>query len=404
MKFRYQAKTREGENQTGIVEAPNRDMATSILTGHNLFILSIEEAEKAGWYEKTIDYLFNRLKEDELVIFTRQLAILLEARVPLNTSLKTLYEQTPSPVLKEALLQIFEDVDAGLPFSQAIERQPKIFSSFFSSMVRSAEVTGNLESVMGFLADHIEREYTLKQKTKSAMIYPAILIAMFMVVAFIMVVFVIPQVGPIFAESGVALPLFTVILIGISGFLGQWWPVLIFVVFGMFLMITDYLQTPEGKAVKDQLKITTPIIKKIFLPVTLTRIANSGAMLLKGGIPVVQAIEILGDTSDNAVYQEIMHKIADDVREGEVLSASTAKYPEYFPPMVTQMIIVGETAGQLEQTFNRISTFYGREADQAINNIVELIQPVLIVGVGILVGLLFASILMPIYQLISTIH
>jgi type II secretory pathway component PulF len=127
-------------------------------------------------------------------------------------------------------------------------------------------------------------------------------------------------------------------------------------------------------------------------------------MLLKGGIPVVQTIEILADTSDNAVYKEIMHKIADDIRQGETLSSSTAKYPNYFPSLVTQMIIVGEAAGQLEQTFMRISTFYGREADQSINNIVELIQPILIIGVGILVGLLFASILMPIYQLIGTIH
>lgn len=404
MKFKYQAKTREGESQVGVVEATDKETAASILTGHNLFVLELEEAERVSWYERIINYFFNRVKEDELVIFTRQLAILLEARVPLNTALKTLHEQTPSPVLKEALLQIFEDVDAGLPFSQAVERQPEIFSSFFSSMTRSAEVTGNLENVMGFLADHIEREYALKQKAKSAMIYPIILFVLFSVVSLILVIFVIPQVGPIFAEAGVNLPIFTMILIGVSAFTVQWWPVLLFMLFGIFLMLADYLQTPEGKSLKDQLKVTLPIFKKIFLPVTITRIANSGSMLLKGGIPVVQTIEILADTSDNAVYKEIMHKIADDIRQGETLSSSTAKYPEYFPSLVTQMIIVGEAAGQLEQTFMRISTFYGREADASINNIVELIQPVLIVGVGILVGLLFASILMPIYQLIGTIH
>ncbi|HUX36102.1 MAG TPA: type II secretion system F family protein [Candidatus Paceibacterota bacterium] len=404
MKFKYQAKTREGENQVGVVEATDKEMAANILTGHNLFVIGLEEAGKASWLEKTVNYFFNRVKESELVIFTRQLAILLEARVPLNTALKTLHEQTPNLVLKEALLQIFEDVDAGLPFSQAVERQPEIFSTFFSSMTRSAEVTGNLESVMGFLADHIEREYALKQKAKSAMIYPIILFILFSVVSMILVIFVIPQIGPIFSEAGVSLPLFTMILIGISSFTVQWWPVLIFAALGIFLMLADYLQTPEGRSLKDQLKVTLPIFKRIFLPVTITRIANSGYMLLKGGIPVVQTIEILADTSDNAVYKEILHKMADDVRQGETLSSSAAKYPEYFPSLVTQMIIVGEAAGQLEQTFMRISTFYGREADASINNIVELIQPVLIVGVGILVGLLFASILMPIYQLMGTIH
>lgn len=404
MKFKYQAKTRDGENQVGVVEATDKEMAASILTGHNLFLLSLEQAEKVSWYEKTIDYFFNRLSDAELVIFTRQLAILLEARVPLNTSLKTLREQTANQVLKEALLQIFEDVDAGLPFSQAIGRQPEIFSTFFSSMVRSAEVTGNLESVMGFLADHIEREYILKQKAKSAMIYPIILFLLFSVVSLVLVIFVIPQIGPIFAESGVSLPLFTIILMGVSSVIIQWWPVLIFMLLGIFLMIADYLQTEEGRAVKDQLKIATPIIKKIYVPLTITRITNSAAMLLKGGIPLVQAIEILGDTSDNAVYKEVLYKIAGDVRQGETLSSSTAKYPEYFPSLITQMIIVGEVAGQLEQTFTRASAFYGRQADESINNIVELIQPVLIVGVGVLVGLLFASILMPIYQLIGTIH
>lgn len=404
MKFKYQAKTREGENQVGVVNAPSKETATSILAGHNLFILSIEEANKVLWYEKLLNYFSNSFKTKELVIFIRQLAILLESRVPLNTSLKTLHAQTANPVLKEAVYQIFEDVDSGLPFSQAIERQPEIFSSFFSSMIRSAEITGNIENVMGFLADHLEREYSLKQKVQSAMIYPIVLLVLFLVVSFILVIFVIPQMSSIFADSNVQLPVFTLILIGISTFISQWWPILLTALFGVFLMLIDYLRTPEGKAMKDQLKVVTPIVKNIYLPIIITRIANSASMLLKGGVPVVQSMEILADTSDNIVYSEIMHQAANDVRQGESLSSSIGKYPQYFPFLVTQMLVVGEAAGQLEQTFTRISSFYGREADAAINNIVELIQPVLIVGVGILVGLLFASILLPVYQLIGTIH
>lgn len=404
MKFKYQAKTREGETQVGVVEAPNRETAATILTGHNLFILSIEDTEKVSWYERVSDYFFRSLRQKELVVFTRQLAILLEARVPLGTSLKTLHEQTAHPILKEATLQISEDIDAGLPFSQAIERQPEIFSGFFSSMVRSAEVTGNLENVMGFLADYLEREYALAEKTKSALIYPTIVLTLFVAVSFILIAFVIPQISPIFGEAGVQLPLFTLILISVGNFLGQWWPIVLFSLFAIVLMVIDYLQTSEGKAIKDELKIGMPIIKKIYLPLTITRISNSASMLLKGGVPIIQALEIIGETSDSVVYREIMHQIADDVRQGEPLSASAAKHPKYFPSLVTQMIAVGETAGQLDTIFTRISTFYGREADSAINNIVELIQPILIVGIGILVGLLFGSILLPIYQLIGTIH
>ncbi|MEK7546632.1 MAG: type II secretion system F family protein [Patescibacteria group bacterium] len=404
MKFKYQAKTKEGENQMGVVEAPSKDAATSILTSHNLFILSIEESEKSSWYDKLANYFFNRLRQKELVIFTRQLAMLLGAKVPLNISLKTLREQTASPALKEAVLQISEDIDSGLSLSQAIDRQPQIFSGFFSSMIRAAEVTGNLESVTGFLADYLEREYSLMQKTQSALIYPAILIVLFVVVSFILTTFVVPQIGPIFEEAGVKLPLFTAILVGISSFLNQWWPIVIFAVFVIFLMTVDYLQTSEGKAFKDELKVSLPILKEIYLPLTITRISNAASMLLKGGVPVVQTLEIIGQTSDSVVYREIMNQMAEDVRQGQTLSAAASNYKSHFPPMVTQMLAVGEAAGQLESTFSRLSSFYGREADAAISNVVELIQPVLIIGMGILVGLLFASVILPIYQLVGTIH
>lgn len=404
MKFKYQAKTIEGENQVGVVESPNRQAAESILTSHNLFILSIEEANKANWYGRISDYFFNRLRSKELVIFTRQLAMLLEVRVPLNISLKTMQEQTSSPILKEAILQISEDIDSGLPLSSALERQPGIFSSFFLSMVRSSEVTGNVENAMSFLADYLEREYSLYQKARSALIYPSIVVILFLIVSFILVAFVIPQVSPIFSEAGVKLPLFTMILVTTGAFLGQWWPVILFGVFAIVIMAVDYFQTAEGRAIKDELKISLPIIKKIYLPLTITRIANSASMLLKGGVPIVQALEIIGETSDSVVYRDIMHLVADDVRQGQPLSAATAKHQGHFPVMFTQMLGVGEAAGQLEQTFNRISTFYGREADSAVNNIVDLIQPILIVGIGLLVGILFASVLLPIYQLTGSIR
>src|SRR3990167_10973845 len=191
MKFKYQSKTTDGENQVGVVEAPSREMATSILTGHGLFILSLEEQGKTSWYEKVSDFFFKRLRKKELVIFIRQFATLLEARVPLNTSLKSLNEQTSHPILKEAILQISEDVDGGLSLSQAIERQPEIFSRFFSSMIRSAEITGNLENVMGFLADYVEREYDLMKRMQSALIYPSLVVTLFLIVSFFLLAFVI---------------------------------------------------------------------------------------------------------------------------------------------------------------------------------------------------------------------
>lgn len=404
MKFKYQGKTKEGESQTGIVEAGNRDIAVNILTAHNVFVLSLEEAEKVGWYARIAGYLFSRIKRQDLVVFTRQLATLLEAHVPLNRSLKTLYEQTVNSRLKEAALQISEDIDAGLALSQALERQPGIFSRFFISMIRSAEITGNLESVIGFLADYLEREYELITKARSALIYPVVVIGLFFIVAFILVAFVLPQIGPIFVQAGITLPFFSSILLNLGAFLGRWWAILLLATGVLIVMVFDYFQTPEGMATKDELKIHLPIVHKIYLPLTITHIANTASMLLRGGVPAVQAMEIIGETTDNVIYREIFHEIAESVRQGQPLSSSMAKYTDYFPAMFVQMLVVGETAGQLEKTFSNLSNFYGREADNMINNIVELIQPVLIIGIGGLVGLLFASVLLPLYQLIGTIH
>ncbi len=398
MKFKYQARNKEGEMQAGVVDAANRDSAVNILSSHELFILKLEAAEKPHWYDRLSGY-FSGVKRNDMVIFTRQLATLLEARLSLNRALSTLEEQTQNPTLKEAVFRISQDVDSGLAFSQALERQGEIFSPFLVSLVRSAEVTGNLDQVAKFIADFTEREATLVSKARSAMIYPMIVIALFLLVGGLMVAVVFPQIGPIFENSGVEMPLLSRVMIGSGTFLSQWWFLFLigFVILGV--MIADYIRTPEGKAFTDDLKVRMPLVRKVFLPVTITRFANAAAMLSKGGVPVAQAMEIVGETVDNVLYRDLLHEVSQDVRQGMALSDAIAKHPDYFPALVPQMLAVGETTGQLDEILLRISNFYGREADSVVNNLVELIQPVLMIGIGLMVGLLFASILMPLYKL-----
>lgn len=403
MKFRYRAKNKSGELQVGFVEAGNRDMASTILGGHELFILSIEEADTRRLGDRIANY-FGRVKRKDLVIFTRQMATLLEARLPLTDAIKTLYEQTSHERLHDAIFEIREDIDSGLALSQALERQSAIFPGFFVSMVRSAEVTGNLERVMGFLADYLEKEAVLIQKTRSALIYPGIVIGLFVVVAFIMVTFVFPQIAPVFAQSGVELPWFTKFLIASGTFLAAWWPALVLAVVIGFVILVNYLATSEGKAFLDDLKVRLPIVRKVYLPITITRLANVSSMLLKSGVPMTQAMEIASQTIDNVLYQELLDKIAQEVREGGHLADAFSRYPKFFPPLVYQMIAVGETTGRVDELFARLATFYGREGDNLVNNLVDLLQPVLMIGIGILVGVLFASILLPLYQLTSTIQ
>ena len=403
MKFKYQAKTKEGEQQVGFVESGSRENAADILASHGLFVLSLEETGVIHWYDRLSGF-FDRVRRKDLVVFTRQLATLLEARLPLNVALKILYEQTANKGLKEAILAMSQDVDSGLSFSQAMERQENVFPGFYVEMMRAAEVTGTMNEIAGFLADYTEKEGILAAKASGALVYPGIILALFVVVAFIMIAFVFPQVGAVFTENDVVLPWYTQILLGAGDFLGKWWPAVLVFAGAMGFVVVDYFQTEEGVALLDSVKISFPLTKKIYIPLIMARFGNAMALLVHGGIPIAQALEIIKTMVGNVSYEDIVGNIANDVREGELLSKSIGKYPELFPDIVAQMAAVGETTGKTEAMFSRISSIYTREADDIMNNLVDIIQPVLMIGMGLMVGLLFAAILVPIYSLTAGIQ
>jgi len=398
MKFRYNARTQQGELQTGFVEATNREAAAGILTGHNLFVLSLESSEKRHRYD-FITGIFNRVKISDLMIFTRQFATLMESKVPLNTVLKILYKQTNNQILKEAVFQISSDIGAGLSLSQAMERQKGIFSEFYLNMIRSAEITGRLEEAAQFLADYLEKESIWKSKIRSAMIYPVIVIIMFIAVAGIMVVVVFPQIAPVFEETGMDLPVLTKIFLGAGSFIIQWWWAVLLILAVFIFVIADYFHTPEGEAVLDEISVKVPIIGNLFKKLYISRFAESTNILIKGGIPITQAIGISANAIGNVVYRDILLEMAEGVRGGELLSDLLAKNEYYFPILVSQMVAIGEGTGRLDYILSKVSDFYTREVNDALNNLVELIQPILIAGIGVLIGLLFASILIPIYNL-----
>lgn len=400
MKFRYNARTQQGELQTGFVEATNREAAAGILTGHNLFVLSLESSEKRHRYD-FITGIFNRVKISDLMIFTRQFATLMESKVPLNTVLKTLYKQTNNQILKEAVFQISSDIGAGLSLSQAMERQKGIFSEFYLNMIRSAEITGRLEEAAQFLADYLEKESIWKSKIRSAMIYPVIVIIMFIAVAGIMVVVVFPQIAPVFEETGMDLPVLTKIFLGAGSFIIQWWWAVLLILAIFIFVIADYFHTPEGEAVLDEISVKVPIIGNLFKKLYISRFAESTNILIKGGIPITQAIGISANAIGNVVYRDILLEMAEGVRGGELLSDLLAKNEYYFPILVSQMVAIGEGTGRLDYILSKVSDFYTREVNDALNNLVELIQPILIAGIGVLIGLLFASILIPIYNLVQ---
>ncbi|MCL4404003.1 type II secretion system F family protein [Patescibacteria group bacterium] len=400
MKFQYKARTKEGELQVGNVEASNRDAALSILLGHQLFVLSLEEETKGAWYDRLAG-IFNRVKSQDIMIFTRQFATLLASQVPLADSLANLYKQTTKPVLKEAVAAIANDIDSGFSLSQALERHKNIFSDFYVNMVKSAEVTGRLSEVLNFLADYSEKQATLIAKVKNALTYPAFVVVLFVVVVAVMVTMVFPQITPIFAQSHVALPFFTQLLLGMSQFMSAWWWVIAIALIAVVILLLDYFQTNEGKAVLDTLTLKTPIVGPLFQKLYIARFAESARVLIKGGLTIPQAVEISSHTIGNTVYAELLRDAAEQIRKGKLLSQALSPMEE-FPPLVSQLISVGESTGRLEDLLGKVNDFYSREVENTVDNLVELIQPILMVVIGIIIAILFASILLPIYDLSQT--
>lgn len=400
-KFKYRARTKEGELQIGTVEALNRDEAEGILRGHNLFVLFLDEVATGQWYNVVLNY-FNRVKLKDLMVFTRQFATLLSAKIPLDRALITLQHQTKNPLLKEVIGEVAADVDAGLSLSQALEKYGHVFSDFYVNMVRFAEVTGRVEESMNFLAGYIEKQTELVGRVRNALIYPFIMIGLFIIVGGIMVAIVFPQIGPVFEEAGVELPIFTRVLL-VSGTLlaDWWWAVLLLLVVGGAALYR-YLRSEEGRVLLDEIGLRTPVVKQLIRGLYVSRFAESLSVLIKGGIPIAQAIEVTGHTIGSVAYRDALHRASIDVRKGEPLSQSLASKEVLFPPLVAQMVAVGESSGRLDDLLDKVADFYAREVDGLVHALVELIQPLLLVVIGVLVGGLFASILIPIYNLAQT--
>jgi type IV pilus assembly protein PilC len=402
MRFKYSARNKEGELQAGFVEAPTKESAIGILTGHELFILTMEGEEKKSFLSG-LPFLREKVSLRDLMIFTRQFATLLSAQVPLDKTFSTLFEQTRNPLLKRTIEEVRQDIDSGLALSQALEKYENVFSSFYVNMVRSAEITGRLEEAASYLADYYERQTALSGKIKNSMTYPMVTVFLFLGVAGYLIIGVLPQIEEMFVSSGIKLSGFTHSLVVLGKFFVNWWFLVLFAIAALVVFFMDYFRSAEGKIVYDEMVFRMPVFGKLFRYIAISQFGESANILIKGGIPIAQALEITGDTIGNMIYSEALRSSAEDIRRGELLSQSLAKNPDLFPPLVSQMVAVGETTGRLDELLSKLSSFYSREVDETVGNLVELIQPALMIVIGGLVGGLFASILLPMFQFVSTL-
>lgn len=400
MKFNYQARTKTGEIQTGTVEANSRETAIETLQRHDLLVVFLQEISGIPFYARSLKF-FQKVKSKELTMFYRQLAILFEADVSPLESLKILGDQTTNPFFRDLIFQVEKDIKGGEPLSQAMAKHKKVFSSFYINVIKAGEATGKLHDVLKYLADHAERDYNLTHKVKGAFIYPIAILCLFLVVGTLMMIYVVPSLSSMLIEIGGELPITTKILIGMSNFLKKWILLVVLGVIGLIILIIRFKKTEQGVLFFDKLKLKIPIFKDLSKKIYLARFAENFQTLLKGGIPILQALDITAKVIGNKVYEKIVLDARERVRVGETISSSFSAHPKEITPMVSQMIGVGEKTAQLDNILEKVANFYGQEVDRMVANMTQLIEPIMILVLGVGVGFLVSSILMPIYNISS---
>jgi len=398
MKFIYKAKDKAGNIKTGAVEARSLDTAIKLLQTYDLIVLDINPQLRITIF----DQLFGkktRVSKKDLAIFLRQFATLLQSQVPLVESLKTLLIQAATPALKDLTFELISDLDTGLSLSRAIEKRSDVFGEYYSQMMRSGEISGRLDEVLGYLADYAEHENDLMAKAKSSATYPAFLMLTFLVIGTVITVALAPQMASIFDEFGKTPPIGTRILIAIGQFLNNWGILILIALLGLGWLLINYFRSKEGQKIGGVYLLRIPVIGNIYKKIFITRFTETVSNLILGGIPAVTAFEVAGDATGNYVYQTIGREIADKLKTGETISNVLKNYYEYFPPLVSQMAAVGESTGRLEEILKKVAEYYQKEVDRSFSTMIDLLQPILIVFIGLLVAFLVAAVLLPIYQL-----
>ena len=397
--FEYKAKTKGGETRTGSIETSSREAALDVLQQNELIVLSLQEIRQSAGFNFSFG---GGVKQKDIVIFSRQLATLFEARIPIVSSLKTLLSEITKEKFRSAVAEITDDVSGGMALSQALNKHQNIFSPFYVNLIRSGEESGKLQEIFAYLADYLERAYYLASKARNAMIYPAFVLFTFVGVFTVMLVVVFPKLIAIFQETGQPIPFYTQGIIFLSLFLRQWGLVLLGAIVAGAIFAWRWSFTPDGKLFMHRLQINLPILGGIYRKLYMARLTDNLKTLLASGIPILRALSISGDVIGNEVYRLALIQAADAVRDGSTISSAFEKIPE-IPPLVTQMVRVGEASGKLDSILSSVAKFYQKDVDSAFENLVALIEPALIVFLGVGVGLLVASVLVPLYNLVGSV-
>lgn len=399
--FQYKATTKKGDTKMGSVQAPDMDSAMKLLQQQNLIVTSLKPQKSIG---KAALSFSGGVKDKDVVVFSRQFAVMVSSGLQVTQALRILVDQTENQQFRDIIKAILLDVEAGARLSEALEKFPKAFSQFFVSMVRSGESSGQLAEMLLRIADQVEKDYNLVRSVQNALIYPLFIILLLVGISFYVLVWVVPQLTEIFNEFDAELPLITRFLIGISDFaIAFWWLILVLLA-SVVIGFRYYLKTEDGQYSWDYSKMRMPIMGPLINKISTERLSRTLSTLIAGDIPIVDAMKISSKVPQNKVIENIVLDAAEDVKTGEPLSESLEKHAgKNLPIMMTRMVSVGETTGSIDGVLVKVADFYRAEIDRAISLLTTLLEPVVVVIIGIGVGILIAAVLLPIYNLASVI-
>jgi len=400
MKFSYKARTKEGKVQKGMIEAFSKKGALNVLEKYGFYVTFLEETKKLSFFQQ--DILSKKVSLKDITIFTRQLSIMLKSAISPVEALRSQVSQVENQKFREKILKIAEMVETGSSLSQAFSTYPDIFDSFYVNCIKSGEASGKVADSLNYLAEHLESEYNLRSKIKGAMIYPIVVITVSIAVFGLVMFYIVPRMTAVLKDLSGELPASTKAIIFLSDFIkgGGW--ILIAAFFVSLFLIPEYLKHSEkGKKFYERISLKLPMIGDFNKKVYLSRFSENLSVLIAAGLPITQALKITGKIIGNSIYEEIIRNTEERVARGETISSVLSRYPKEIPSFLVQMVSTGENTGRLEYTLKNVVDFYQGDIERFVNNISKIIEPVMIIILGIMVGILVISIFVPLYQLSS---
>lgn len=398
--YKYKAMNDKGERIEGSYTANSRDAVISMISTNNYYPLKIEEVNERG----KIDFnSFKKVNTKEIAIFCRQFYTMLDAGLAINNALHILAEQLTNKKLRETLAKVEEEVRKGSTLSEAMKEHNKVFPELLTNMVETGELSGNLDMIMLRMSNHYEKENKTNNKIKSAMVYPIILATVAVAVVALILIFVMPVFVGMFTSSGVVLPASTRMLLGLSDGLRNHFIAIVISIVIIVMTIRYYLKTDNGILFANKMKLSLPIIRNLNEKIIVSRFTRTLSTMLSSGVPLMQGLQVVGQVVGNKIVQEALNKAREKVIKGEGL-ADPIKETGLFPPMLSSMIKIGEESGSLDEILNKTADFYDDELDTAITTFTSLLEPVMLVVMGVLVGFLLISIVQPMFSMYNTIQ